>query len=152
EALQELDDALRSIALTSGLVVLLAAAAAWGLAGRVVRPVRELTDTARSISDSDLTARIPVEGHDELAELGTTFNAMLDRLEHGMRSQRQFLDSVAHELRTPLTIARGHLEVSGGSADDREATARLVTEELDRMARYVDDLLVLAKAEQPDFL
>jgi two-component system OmpR family sensor kinase len=69
-----------------------------------------------------------------------------------MRSQRQFLDDVAHELRTPLTIARGHLEVSGRSAEGHEETVALVMDELDRMTRYVEDLLLLAKAEQQQFL
>ncbi len=151
EAEQELGDALRIIAMASGLVLLLSAAVAWGLAARVVRPVRQLTATAQQISDSDLSARIPVEGNDELAELGATFNDMLDRLEVGMQGQRQFLDDVAHELRTPITIMRGHLEVSGGP-EDHEDTVALVTDELDRMGRYVDDLLLLAKAEERQFL
>lgn len=148
----ELDASLRSAAITSAIVFLLAGTAAWGLAGRVVRPVAELTRTARATTESDLTSRIPVEGNDELAELGRTFNEMLDRLERGMRDQRRFLDAVAHELRTPLTIARGHLELSSHDPEEAAATAAVVTEELDRMSRYVEDLLVLAKAEQPDFL
>lgn len=152
EAQAELNDELRIIALSAGLVLALSSAAAWSLAGRVVRPVRELTATAHRISDSDLSARIPVEGHDELAELGHTFNDMLDRLEAGMRGQRQFLDDVAHELRTPLTIARGHLEVAGGTDDERAETVAIVTDELDRMGRYVDDLLLLVKAEQQQLL
>jgi two-component system OmpR family sensor kinase len=152
QATEELNDALRIIATTGALVLLLTGAAAWSLAGRVVRPVRTLTETARRISESDTTARIPVEGNDELAELGHTFNAMLDRLDSGVRAQRQFLDDVAHELRTPLTIARGHLEVAGTSAADRAAAVVLVTEELDRMSRYVEELLLLAKAEQAQFL
>lgn len=146
----ELDDALRIIAMTGLLALFVTGAAAWSLAGRVVRPVRELTATALRISEADTSARIPVEGHDELAELGTTFNAMVDRLDAGMRSQRQFLDDVAHELRTPLTIARGHLEVSGTTPGDD--TVALVTDELDRMSRYVEDLLLLAKAEQQQLL
>lgn len=150
-AQRELNDALRIIAMASALVLALSAAVAWGLAGRVVRPVRRLTATAQQISDSDLSARIPVEGHDELAELGLTFNDMLDRLEAGLRGQRQFLDDVAHELRTPITIIRGHLEVSSGTADHDETVA-LVTDELDRMGRYLDDLLLLAKAEQGQLL
>ena len=125
---------------------------AWSLAGRVLRPVRELTRTARRITESDLSARIPVEGHDELAELGTTFNDMVERLDLGFTSQRRFLDDVAHELRTPITIARGHLEVLGDDPAERAETVEIVTDELDRMSRYVSDLLVLAKAEQPDFL
>lgn len=132
-------------------------ALAWTIAGRVVSPVRALTRTARGITDSDLSARIPVAGNDELAELGTTFNEMVDRLERGFEAQRRFLDDIAHDLRTPLTIARGHLEIlatlpGGGDDADRAETVSIVTDELDRMGRLVSDLLVLAKAEQPDFL
>ena len=152
EAIDELNDALRIIATTGFVVLVLTGVAAWSLAGRVVRPVRQLTETAQRISESDTSARIPVEGRDELAELGHTFNAMLDRLDAGMRAQRQFLDDVAHELRTPLTVVRGHLEVSGSSAEDHEETMALVTDELERMGRYVEDLLLLAKAEQHQFL
>lgn len=137
----------------TGLIVLAASAlVAWTVAGRIVRPVRDLTDTARVISETDLSARIPVEGHDELSELGRTFNDMLDRLARGFEQQRHFLDDVAHELRTPITIVHGHLELLGDDPDEREETVAIITDELDRMNRYVTDLLVLAKAERPDFL
>jgi two-component system, OmpR family, sensor kinase len=152
EARDELSEALRLTAAASGVVLVLSAVVAWSLAGRVLRPVRDLTATAHRITDSDLSARIPVEGHDELAELGHTFNEMLDRVQHAVEEQRQFLDDVAHELRTPLTIARGHLEVAGNDPAERAATVALVTDELDRMGRYVDDLLLLAKAETGPFL
>ncbi len=137
----------------AGSVVLVASGAlAWSLSGRILRPVRDLTDTARDISDADLSARIPVEGHDELAELGTTFNEMLDRLERGFDGQRQFLDDVAHELRTPITIVQGHLDLVGDDPDDRAETIAIITDELDRMNRYVNDLLLLAQSERGDFL
>jgi signal transduction histidine kinase len=142
----------RVILAVAGTALLVTTALGWWLAGRVLRPVQEVTDTARRITDADLSRRIPVQGDDELAHLGTTFNAMLDRLESGFANQRRFLNDVAHELRTPITIARGHLELLGDDPAERAETVGVVTEELDRMSRYVDDLLVLAKAEQPDFL
>jgi two-component system, OmpR family, sensor kinase len=149
------DEALQAVRVitVAGLVVLVVSAGvAWTLAGRVLRPVRELTQTAQSISDADLSRRIPVHGHDELAELGSTFNEMVDRLESGFVGQRQFLDDVAHELRTPITIVQGHLDLLGDDPEERAETLHIVGDELDRMSRYVTDLLVLAKAEQPDFL
>jgi signal transduction histidine kinase len=76
---------------------------------------------------------------------------MLDRLQAAFAGQREFLDDVAHELRTPITIARGHLELLGDDPEERAETVALVTDELDRMGRYVADLLVLAKQEAPDF-
>ncbi|MGI9031845.1 MAG: sensor histidine kinase [Ilumatobacteraceae bacterium] len=149
---REVDDVVRLITYVGIAAVLVTSALAWTLAGRVLRPVRHLTSTARRISDSDLSARIPVDGHDELAELGTTFNDMVERLDRSFTSQRQFLDDVAHELRTPITIARGHLETLEDDPIERAHTVELVTDELDRMGRYVSDLLTLAKAVQPDFL
>jgi two-component system, OmpR family, sensor kinase len=144
--------AVRVIALTGLVVLVLSALAAWSLAGRVLRPVREMAHTAHRINDHDLSGRITVSGHDELADLGHTLNEMLGRLEHGFGAQRQFLDDVAHELRTPITIAQGHLDLLDGHPDDLAETIDIVRDELDRMSRYVTDLLVLAKAERPDFL
>jgi two-component system OmpR family sensor kinase len=149
---EEIETTIRIAALVLGAVVLVAIGAAWVVAGRLLRPVRQLTDTARAITESDLTRRIPVEGDDEIAELARTFNSMLDRLAGAFASERAFIDDAGHELRTPITIVRGHLELMGDDPDERAATLRLVTDELDRMARIVDDLLLLAKAEQPDFL
>jgi two-component system, OmpR family, sensor kinase len=148
----EIDQAASLVAAVSVAVLVLASVAAWSLAGRVLRPVAQLTDTALQITETDLSARIPVEGDDELARLGHTINSMLDRLETAVVSQRSFLNDIAHDLRTPITVVRGHLEVLGDDPHERQETLELVTEELDRMGRFVSDLLVLAKAEQPDFL
>jgi two-component system OmpR family sensor kinase len=143
--------------ITTGLVVggamlAVAAVVGWLVAGRILRPIREVTDTARVISESDLARRIEVEGDDEIATLARTFNAMLDRLEAAFATQRAFVDDAGHELRTPITIVRGHLELLGDDPDERLATVALVTDELDRMSRIVDDLLLLAKLQHPDFL
>ena len=149
---REVDEAVRLAALVLLSVLLIASTLAWVVAGRVLAPLRLLADTARSISESDLTRRIAVTGHDEIAELGRTFNAMLDRLEAAFGSQRAFVSDASHELRTPITIIRGHLELLGDDPHERRETVALVTDELDRMSRFVDDLLLLAKAERDDFL
>jgi signal transduction histidine kinase len=152
DARAEIETTIRVSALVMGAVMVVAIVVAWIVAGRLLRPVRQLTDTARSISETDLDGRIPVEGDDEIAELAGTFNAMLDRLQEAFAAQRAFVDDAGHELRTPITIVRGHLEVMGEDPTERAETIALVTDELDRMSRIVDDLLLLAKAEQPDFL
>ncbi|HVL50575.1 MAG TPA: HAMP domain-containing sensor histidine kinase, partial [Actinomycetota bacterium] len=103
-------------------------------------------------STTDLTRRIDVRGNDEISDLANTFNQMLDELEEGFKSEKQFLDDVGHELRTPITVVRGHLETMGTGPEDRQKTLALVTDELDRMARFVNDLLMLARSERPDFL
>lgn len=136
---------------TLGLL-LLASAFAWFVAGRVLAPVQQLTETARSISQSDLTNRIAVRGSGDAAEMARTFNAMLDRLETVFRSQREFVRDASHELRDPLTICRGHLELVGDDPEEQRATVALVLDEVERMGRIVDDLQLLADAEQLDFL
>jgi signal transduction histidine kinase len=93
-----------------------------------------------------------VHGQDEVATLATTFNEMLDRLERAFETQRRFVDDAGHELKTPLTIARGHLELLDDHPESRKETLALVLDELDRMGRIVEDLLLLAKREEPGFL
>jgi two-component system, OmpR family, sensor kinase len=146
------DRAVFAAAAAGLLVLLVGSLLAWRLADRIVDPVGRLTRTARSISGSNLSRRIEVTGHDEVAQLATTFNAMLDRLQRAFASQREFLDDAGHELRTPLTIVSGHLELLPDDPAEREQTLALVADELERMGRIVDDLLLLAKHEQPDFL
>ncbi len=148
----EIEDGVRLEALVSAVVVLLTIGAAWIVAGRLLSPLRDVTETARTITDTDLSRRLPVDGDDEIAHLATTFNGMLQRLDTAFATQRAFIDDAGHELRTPITIVRGHLELMGDTAEDRRETVALVTDELDRMARIVDDLLLLAKSEQPDFV
>ena len=148
----ELASAVRATGVVGLAILLLGSLLAWRLATGVLRPVRGLSATAQAITDSDLSRRIPVVGSDEVAQLATRFNAMLDRLETAFGAQRRLVDDAGHELRTPLTVIRGHLELLGDDPQERRDTMALVHDELDRMTRIVDDLLVLAKAEQPDFL
>ncbi|WBB59849.1 ATP-binding protein [Streptomyces sp. WMMC500] len=139
----------------SAVALVLISAIGWAVAGRILAPVRLVGETAAQLTEQDLTRRIPVRGRadrDETAALAATFNAMMDRLERAFAAQREFVDDAGHELRTPITIVRGHLELMGEDPAEREETLRLVTDELDRMTRIVEDLLLLAKAERPDFV
>ena len=149
---REIVDAIVVAAQVWGVVLLLALGLAWAGAGRVLAPLRLLRDTAHSITETDLEGRIAVRGNDEVAQIAQTFNEMLDRLEDAFGAQRRFLDDASHELKTPITIVRGHLELLSDDPEEREETVALLTDELDRMSRIVNDLLVLAKAERPDFL
>ena len=150
------DDDVHDAVLAAGAVglavLLLGSLLAWRLASRVVQPVAELTRTARAISETDLRIRIPARGRDEVAQLAATFNDMVDRLERAFAAQRRFIDDAGHELRTPITIVRGHLELIENDPRARAETLALVMDELERMSRIVDDLLMLSKWEQPDFL
>lgn len=149
----QVDQTVRTLALVSAVGVLLTGGVAWLVAGQILAPVRLVRRAAAQITEQDLTRRIPVRGHDDIAALADQFNAMLDRLEAAFGTQRQFLDDASHELRTPITIIRGHLELLDPADDPTEhaATIRLCTDELDRMSRIVADLLVLAEADRPDF-
>jgi signal transduction histidine kinase len=146
------NEAVRLAAAVLLSVLLIASGLSWIVAGRILAPVRLLTDTARSIGETDLKRRIEVSGNDEIAELAATFNAMLDRLESAFAMQQAFLSDASHELRTPITIVRGHIELLDDDPEERRETVELVIDELDRMSRFVDDLLLLARAERDDFL
>lgn len=143
----------RSFVLVAVGSLLLVGLIIWLLVGRLLEPISWMRRTADEISETDLGARIPVRGADDVSALAETFNSMLDRLEGAVGAQRALLDDVGHELRTPLTIMRGHLELlDPHDPDDVAATRALVLDEADRMGRLVDDLLALAKAERAEFM
>ena len=152
EARAGVDRALGTLAWVAAIGVLLCSGVAWLVAGQILAPVRELYRVASGIGEHDLTARVPVTGSDDVAAVAATFNDMLDRIEAVHRTQQRFVDDAGHELRTPITVVRGHLELLSEDPIERAATLRLVTDELGRMSRIVSDLLVLARAQQPDFV
>lgn len=152
----EVNEAIRIIGIVGLAVLVGGGLAAFLMVGRIIAPIGELRDAARSVSGADMTKRIDVRGNDELAALGRTFNGMLDRLELALSTQREFIRDAGHELRTPIAIVRGHLELLAEEDGDRDPqraeTYVLLHTELDRMTRFVNDMLLLAKAERPDFL
>lgn len=143
---------LKVLGAVSFIALALAGLASWLVAGRVLAPIRALRWTAEAIRESDLDQRITVTGTDDVAALARTFNEMLDRLQSAFADQRQFLDDASHELRTPITVIRGHVELISEDPAERSRTLALVLDELQRMNRLVDDLMLLAKAERLDFL
>ncbi|MDO4792156.1 MAG: HAMP domain-containing sensor histidine kinase [Buchananella hordeovulneris] len=152
-ATRDLRHAMLMYAGAATLTLALVIAAAWPLVRRLLRPIGELRSAAQSIDEKDLTSRVTVRGEDDLGALAVAFNRMLDRVESSVRSQRDLLDDVGHELRTPITVVRGHLElVDVADPADVEAVRDLSIDELDRMSRLVNDILVLAKAGQSDFV
>jgi signal transduction histidine kinase len=140
--------------LLAGLIALaLTGVVAWVTVGRLLRPITLLDETARDISESDLSRRIPIVGHDDLARLSRTVNAMLDRLENAFATQRQLLDDAGHELRTPLAVMRTNLELMEPRDSEQVSTTQeLLLDEVAMMSRLVDDLVVLAKADRPEFV
>lgn len=148
----EVWETITTMTLIAVFALFVAGIAGWLVAGRVLAPIRSLRETADGISESDFGQRIEVSGSDDVAQLAATFNSMLDRLQSAFAGQRRFLDDAGHELRTPITVVRGHLEVMGDDPAEREQTVRLVDDELERMSRLVDDLIMLARSERPGFL
>lgn len=148
----EVLEAVAVIIQVSIVVMFVAIILAWVTSGRVLAPLRLLTTTTRSINEFDLEQRIPVTGPGEIAELAATFNEMMDRLQAAFTSQKNFIQDAGHELRTPITIIRGHLELMSDNPQEIQETRAIVLDELDRMSRIVEDLILLAKAERPDFL
>ncbi len=144
--------------LTISWVVLLvttagAAVLGWIAAGRVLRPVREITATARTISAGNLHERLARRGpNDEFKQLGDTLDDLLGRLEASFEAQRRFVANASHELRTPLTLERTLLQVALADPNASEGTLRATCEEL--LASQVDQerlleaLLTLASSER----
>lgn len=134
------------------VVLLLAGAGGYFLAGRALAPIRIVTAAARDISTRDLSMRIGYSGAaDEIGDLARTFDAMLTRLEEGFSRERRFTADAAHELRTPLTALKGQLEVTMSrprfSAEYAEAMDAM-RNEVDRLIALSGALLFLSRADQ----
>jgi two-component system, OmpR family, sensor kinase len=135
-----------------------ALAAAYLIGSRVSRPLRRMAGVAARVDAGDLHPRIAGVGGqgDEVKVLADAFNHMLDRLTDAFAAQRAFVADASHELRTPLTVIRGQLEVLAGesapSGEEVRRVQRLVEAEIARISRLIDDMLLLASAEQTWFL
>lgn len=131
--------------------LLVATAAAWWLAGLALRPLTALASAAREIDVRTLERRVPVRGvSDELDDVASAFNDTLARLDHSVGEMRQFSAALAHELRTPLAALRGEIELAlrqPGRSESERTTLASQIEELDRLARLIDQILTLARAE-----
>ncbi len=140
--------------------VLIAFGIGWLFSGLTLRPIQRITHTAQKIGEErDFSRRVDYHGPpDEVGQLATTFNAMLERLQeayqrvaHSLEMQRSFVADVSHELRTPLTTLRGNLGLLGRTppipADESADVVNDMVDESDRLIRLVNDLLVLARAD-----
>ncbi|WP_309129147.1 HAMP domain-containing sensor histidine kinase [Microbacterium sp.] len=148
--LAEFDATAQIFLLASMIALAVIAATSTIVATRLLRPLRHMRETANRVSGHSLQERIPVVGNDDVADLARTMNAMLDRLDDALDSQRQLLSDVGHELKTPITIVRGHLEVMDpADPEDARDTRALAVDELDRMGQLVQDLAGAAALHGP---
>jgi signal transduction histidine kinase len=135
------------------VMAVLAVGVGWLVAGRLVRPLRAITASARDISASNLHRRLGLRGHDdEFTELGQTLDGLFARLEASFESQRHFIANASHELRTPLTAGRALLEVAIADPAPTVETLRDTCQELielgDQQERLIGALLTLASSQR----
>jgi signal transduction histidine kinase len=150
---QALGNLLRSALIGLGLITVASGGLGWFMSGRMLRPVRVITETARRASEQHLGERLALTGaRDELKELADTFDDMLERLDAAFATQRRFVANASHELRTPLTVMRTAIDVTLARPSP---TARQLTDMAARVRRWIDRaetmveaLLTLAVSDQ----
>jgi signal transduction histidine kinase len=125
----------------------------WLLAGRVLRPLRTITEATQNISEHDLHQRLALTGpRDELTDLGDTIDGLLQRLERAFDSQRRFVANASHELRTPLTVDRATLQVALSDPNLTLDSLRVACDEVleagREQERLIDALLILARSHR----
>ena len=139
-------------AIALGVMAVVSVAAGWVVAGRVLRPLRQMTTAARRISADSLHERLAIDGpEDELKDLADTIDALLERLDGAFAAQRRFVANASHELRTPLAAMRVSVDVAeakpGPVPPGTVTLAGQVRAELDKVDQLLEGLLVLARAE-----
>jgi len=147
----------QTLAIAGGLTLVLALLATFLLASGHSRPLRRMVRTAALIDDGDLTPRVDLRGtRDETRVLALALNHMLDRLAEAFARQGRFISDASHELRTPLTVIGGQMELLAQEPapppEEVRRTERAVHVEVERMTRIVDDLLTLARSDEPQFI
>ena len=148
-----LDSLLLFSLLGLGVMTVASGGLGWYVSGRVLRPVRAITETARRASDQHLGERLALTGaQDELKELADTFDEMLERLDQAFAAQRRFVANASHELRTPLTVMRTAIDVAlakpNRTTQQLEDMAVRVRRSIDRAENMIEALLVLAISDQ----
>lgn len=155
QSLKPVDDARRALLLVMGatvpLLLLLAGLGGFALAKRALAPVARITHAASRISASDLHQRVPIgTPRDELSQLATTFNAMIDRLEGAVQRERQFTGDASHELRSPLAVIRAETSLTlerPRRASEYERALAVIDDQAVTMESLISALLLLARLE-----
>jgi two-component system, OmpR family, sensor kinase len=148
----------RSFLIAGAIALVLALLASYLAGASVSLPLRRMARIATRVDEGDLQPRMhpPASAGSEVRILAEAFNHMLDRLSAAFDAQRDFLADASHELRTPLTVIAGQIEVLAAQddpdPDEVKRVQRLVSAEVARTSRLVDDMLLLARSERRDFL
>jgi two-component system, OmpR family, sensor kinase len=147
-----LDDLLQLLLIGGPVALLLASLAAYWVAAAALRPVEEMRARAAQVSTAEPEQRLPVPPtDDEIARLGATLNAMLDRLGEALAHERRFVADASHELRTPLAILKAEVDLAlsqSRSPSELQAALASVSEETDRLIQLAEDLLTIAQTDQ----
>jgi heavy metal sensor kinase len=151
EYVDALGSLLSTLLTTVPIALLITAIIGWWISSRALKPVNQVTQTARDITAGDLSRRLNLElPDDEVGRLARTFDEMIERLDQMVRRQRQFTADASHELRTPLTAIRGQVDVALQQPRDEAAyrtTLGFINEQIGRMTRLVEALLMMARSE-----
>ncbi|MFI5956328.1 ATP-binding protein [Cryptosporangium sp. NPDC051539] len=148
---ESVGDAAGLLLLVNSVLLAIVAAATWWFTGRSLLPVERIRAKVAGITAEDLGARVPVPGtRDEIAQLAGTMNRMLDRLEGAVAAQRRFVADASHELRSPLATVLTALDLLDDDVfpAGSRPTLRLARQESERLGLIIDDLLLLAKADE----
>lgn len=138
----------QALALTAGVVVLLAAILSLAMARRLVRPLRELAAATHRLAAGEFSARVPITSGDELGRLATDFNSLALTLQRNEQSRRQWVADISHELRTPLAILQGEIEaLQDGIRQPTPETLQSLHAEALHLGRLVDDLYQLSLSD-----
>jgi heavy metal sensor kinase len=146
------DDLSQQLFLGIPIILLFAGLGGYFLAGRALRPIQQITNTAREITAHDLSRRLDYQGVvDEVGALARTFDEMLERLQSSFERERRFTGDAAHELRTPLTVLKGQIEVTlnrrRNPAEYQKKLQELSTQ-VERLIRLSNGLLFLSRSDQ----
>lgn len=150
-------ESIQATLLELALVMLIALAAAtlvgWIVAGRILKPIRDLGSMTRRVRDGTAAERLSgFNSNSEIGGIAQDFNSMLDRTAESFESQKRFIDDAGHELKTPLTIIRGHLDLIRSNPTEEKNSMLIIQDEILRMTRIVKDLQTLTKSSEPSFI
>ncbi len=147
-------DFLSSFILAAGLMLLASSILAIFFTNRLTTPLRRISEAARRFGSGDFSVRVPVDGDDEVSQLAVTFNTMARNLETIDQSRSSFMGNIAHELRTPMTSIKGFIDgmLDGTIPDDmRQHYLTLVSQEVGRLTRLIQNMLDISKLESGEY-